>query len=326
MNKLTHAQTTNGVEGDKLPPTPNLKHTLDEHLTVATKQAKISSRVRSFRSRLEAMAPGNSVQLHEVIDITAQAETTSGTATLICTSGGCYLLVPTDTSQPQETFSLEAAEAVLATRYALPAASREELSADGAAAIRARESRERVAEREAAKKAAVHAATEEWHREQALLACELGLTFDQWQRIVNLLSKPPPKLVAGCLVTNSVAIGRAIVLDEAVKEAVSAPLHQSVKAAAERASEQGEKAKKKREKGLNQDTWAGRDVTDMIPALQKQVEEAEERAAEQQHKKEQAACNQKERQAERVRVACAHLVGERAQGDASHLSIADLVA
>ena len=269
------------------------------------------------------MAPGNSVQLHAVIDTTTQAETTSGTtATLVCTSGGCYLLVPTDTSKPQETFSLEEAEAILATRYALPtAAAREELSADGAAAIRARESRERVAEREAAKKAAVHAATEEWHREQALLACELGLTFDQWQRIVNLLSKPPPKLVAGCLVTNSVAIGRAIVLDEAVKEAVSAPLHQSVKAAAERASEQGEKAKKKREKGLNQDTWAGRDVTDMIPALQKQVEEAEERAAEQQHKKEQAACNQKERQAERVRVACAHLVGERAQGDASRLSI-----
>ena len=274
------------------------------------------------------MTPGNSVQLQAVIDITAHGETASsaGTATLICISGGRYLLVPTDLSQQQESFSLDEAEAVLASRYALPMASREELSADGAAAIRARESRERVAHREAATKAAVSAATEEWYREQALLALELGLTLEQWQRIVDLLSKPPPKLIAGHLVTNSVTIGRAIVLDEAVKKAVSDPLYQSVKAAAEGASKQGEKAKKKREKGLNQDNWAGRDVTEMIPALQKQVEEAEERAALQLHKKEQAAYNQKERQAERVRVACAHLVGGRAQGDAAHLSIADLVA
>lgn len=67
-------------------------------------------------------------------------------------------------------------------------------------------------------------------------------------------------------------------------------------------------------------------MTDLIPALQKQFEEAGGRIAQQLNKKEQqAACSQKEMLADRVRVTCDPLVGGRAHGDADHLSTSDLV-
>lgn len=49
------------------------------------------------------------------------------------------------------------------------------------------------------------------------LAAELGISFEDWQRIVKLLMKPPPKRVGGQVVLNSVAIGRAIVVDAAIE-------------------------------------------------------------------------------------------------------------
>lgn len=89
------------------------------------------------------------MQLHAVIGSTAQAETTSGTAALICKSDvvGVSCSRQQTPADHMRAFSLEELEAVLATHYALPAASREDMSADGAAAIMARESSERVAER-----------------------------------------------------------------------------------------------------------------------------------------------------------------------------------
>ena len=49
-----------------------------------------------------------------------------------------------------------------------------------------------AADREAAKDAAIDAATLAWWKQQAALAAELSITFDDWQRIVKLLSNPPP--------------------------------------------------------------------------------------------------------------------------------------
>ena len=76
-------------------------------------------------------------------------------------------------------------------------------------------------------------------------------------RISDLLSKPPPMLVGSQIVMNSVSVGRAIVVDAAVQHAVAAPLHESVRAAAERSSQQGEK--RPRETGVPQ-TLYGLDV------------------------------------------------------------------
>ena len=61
--------------------------------------------------------------------------------------------------------------------------------------------------------ASIEAATHAWWRQQAELAAELGISFENWRRISDLLSKPPPMRVGTHLVMNSVAAGRAMAID-----------------------------------------------------------------------------------------------------------------
>ena len=90
---------------------------------------------------------------------------------------------------------------------------------------------------------------------RADLAWELRIGLEDWQRIVTLLSKPPPVRIGNNIVMNSVAAGRAVVIDAAVEAAVAQPLHESVRAAAERAAQQEEGGKRGREPGIEQTTW-----------------------------------------------------------------------
>jgi len=55
----------------------------------------------------------------------------------------------------------------------------------------------------------------------------LRCTCEDWKRIVALLMKPPPVRIGADIVMNSVATGRAIVIDAAVEDALAAPLHES---------------------------------------------------------------------------------------------------
>ncbi|KAL1525942.1 hypothetical protein AB1Y20_020768 [Prymnesium parvum] len=109
-------------------------------------------------------------------------------------------------------------------RFKLPAIRNEQLAADEADFMRIRELREYVKAKEEETCAAVDQAAGSWIRQQAELACELGLTLENRQRIAALLSKPPPVRIGGLTITNSVAIGRAIVIDALVENSISAPL------------------------------------------------------------------------------------------------------
>ena len=197
-------------------------------------------RVRTFKSRLRAMAAGECVMLKPIVDLTGEGEGEGGNkenqakaATLVARDVG-YLLVHADSNLPEEALTLEEADARLAIEFALPAASKAELSVVEATAIRVREARNAAKAREEAKRAAVEAATLEWQNDQAALAAELGISYEDWQRITKLLMCPPPKLVGGHLVTNSVAIGRAIVVDHAIQEAIREDLAASVEAEKQR--------------------------------------------------------------------------------------------
>jgi len=87
-----------------------------------------------------------------------------------------------------------------------------------------------------------------------------------------LLSKPPPVRIGNQIVMNSVLTGRAIVIDAAVEAAVAQPLHESVRAAAERAAEQ-EATAGRRQPGIEQ-TWCGMDVTEMMPLFEQKEKTA----------------------------------------------------
>ena len=69
--------------------------------------------------------------------------------------------------------------------------------------------------------------------------------------------KPPPKLEGSLLVMNSVAIGRAIVVDAAIEAAIAEPLRESVRFATARAAELDAARGQPKEQGLDQNTWAG---------------------------------------------------------------------
>ena len=238
-------------------------------------------RVRTFKSRLRAMAAGECVMLKPIVDLTGEGEGEGGNkenqakaATLVARDVG-YLLVHADSNLPEETLTLEEADARLAVEFALPAASKAELSVVEATVIRVREARNAANAREEAKRAAVEAATLEWQNDQAALAAELGISYEDWQRITKLLMCPPPKLVGGHLVTNSVAIGRAIVVDHAIQEAIREDLTASDEAEKQRREEEGSTGggKRPREAGIEQ-TEFGRDVTASLHMLKAKTDKA----------------------------------------------------
>ena len=136
--------------------------------------------------------------------------------------------------------------------------------------------------------------------------------------------KPPPKLVGGLLVMNSVAIGRAIVVDAAIEKAIGEPLRESVRFATARAAELDAARGKPKEKGLDQDTWGGKNVTEMIPELEEQRKAAGERAKAKQDKRDADASNAVAKRAEKVQTACRNLLDAK-KGKAADLSIQDLL-
>ena len=87
---------------------------------------------------------------------------------------------------------------------------------------------------EAERRAAVDAAWQQWAEQQADLAFELGIGFEDWQRISTLLSTPPPVRIGNQIIMNSVLNNRAIVIDAAVEAAVAQPLHEWERASAVR--------------------------------------------------------------------------------------------
>ena len=125
----------------------------------------------------------------------------------------------------------------LAPLFTLPPVSKAELSAEQAAAVRAREARLAAAEREAADRAAERAGMLTWHKKQAELAAELEISFTDWQRIVALLKDHPPVHIGDRLVSCSVLIGKALVVRAAVRDAFTEPVRESVRNAAKRAAE-----------------------------------------------------------------------------------------
>ena len=136
--------------------------------------------------------------------------------------------------------------------------------------------------------------------------------------------KPPPKLVGGLLVMNSVAIGRAIVVDAAIEKAIGEPLRESVRFATARAAELDAARGKPKEKGLDQDTWGGKNVTEMIPELEEQRKAAGERAKAKQDKRDADASNAVAKRVEKVQTACRNLLDAK-KGKAADLSIQDLL-
>ena len=181
---------------------------------------------------------------------------------------------------------------------------------------------------ESEKQQAIEAATHAWWVEQAALAAkpeltpEGGLTFEYWQRITSLLMKAPPMRQGAYIIMNSVAAGRAIAIDAAINEAIAEPLRASVKAAAERAEEQG--GKRARETGVPQ-TVFGLDCTEYW-VEQQGVEEKREKAAEaKRQKKDEDACKAKEKEEAKVSDACRKLLKTH-KGVAGKCAVKDLVA
>ncbi|KAL3923511.1 MAG: hypothetical protein SGPRY_004195 [Prymnesium sp.] len=166
-------------------------------------------------------------------------------------------------------------------------------------------------------------ATKAWHMQQAELARELGITLKDWNRIADMLSRPPPVRVGRHIMMISVMIGRSIVVDAAVEEAISAPLKESVKSAAQRRAQQGGAGRKRKEVCPTQIIF-GKDVTDLM----KDLENAENATAQRNAAKRQKAISDANKRAitadKRVQQACSKLMG-KAAGESNHLSLADLV-
>ena len=248
-------------ESEIVPASVSTKHVMQ----AAMQQTQTEFKQRNFKLLLGGMKAVESITLR------ASAGAIGALATVVAQTGGSYLLVHEDKAFTPEVVAIDEADTLLAARFDLPAPSKTELSIEEAAAVRKRQARQAAAQREAEQRAAVQAARDLWYRQQGELADELGLTFDDWQRIVALLSKPPPIRVGDKLVMCSVAIGREVVIDAAVEEAVAAPLHESVRASAERSAKQTAAPKGG---GLTQTTF-GQDVSEMLPLL----EEAEHTAS-----------------------------------------------
>ena len=171
----------------------------------------------------------------------------------------------------------------------------------------------------------MEAATLEWQNEQAALAAELGISYEDWQRIARLLSKPPPKLVGGHLVMNSVAIGRAMVVDQAVECAVRAPLQQSVESAIERREAEGTAEGKKhtREVGIEQ-TPFGKNVTEALPLIKAKKARVEAKAEASRMAKEKRTSERASKQQDEVMKA-SHALVVKEKGSAKGLSIGNLL-
>ena len=134
------------------------------------------------------------------------------------------------------------------------------------------------------------------HKKQAELAAELGISYDDWQRISTLLKDLPPMRIGDRWVSCSVAIGRAMVARAAVHDAFTEPLRESVRNAAARAAEESARKQKGKEGGIEQTPW-GKDVTDALPELEADTKRKRDAAAEKQQKavesETQKACAQK---------------------------------
>jgi hypothetical protein len=288
-------------------------------LESAVKSTHEAVRMRSFATRLKAMSPGNCVQLQPLLDAEGGGDLHAQGATLIAQATG-YLLIPTDQALPQEAIALEEADARLASRFVMPAATRAELSSEDASALRAREARHAALAREEAMRAAVDAGMLAWYKEQATLAAELGIDYKDWERITRLMMQPPPQHVGRYKVLNSVAIGRGIAIDAAVEQAVREPLQQAMEAAAERAAA-ASAGGSKRVVGLTQTTF-GRCVTELSEELEV-AEDAKARDEEAKRQKQKESEGDKAKKLrEKVCEASHSLV---AKGDAAKLSISHLV-
>ena len=193
--------------------------------------------------------------------------------------------------------------------------SRAELSESQARIVRQREARHAAATRKEMQNAAVDAAIQVWYQEQFELAWELGIEFEDWQRIVTLLTKNVQRS-GNFILLNSVAAGRTVVIDAAVEEAVAAPLRASVKAAKERADAKGEK---KKEQSITQ-TLYGADVTELVPKLKAANEKAQQDAADSKARKEKTESEKQQRDEATLGAAC----GKALAG--SRLSLKDLSA
>ncbi|KAL3918730.1 MAG: hypothetical protein SGPRY_005901, partial [Prymnesium sp.] len=286
-------------------------------------KSRTMTRTHNFKSSLEAMKPGDCLRLLPLEELQGGATP----ASLDNTGEGVYLLKNSGESaeRPHEVVLLDDADTKLAEHYVLPAISTAELSA-GDAAARALEARQAATERAEAKRAAVEVVSHTWHEEQAMLAAELGLNSNDWERIVNLLSKPPPKLEGRHLVMNSVSIGDAIVVDAAIERAISESLSESVAFAKARVTELDAEKRKSNEKGLDRETWGGKDSTDRTPELERSKVEAETKAAALLEKKRAAASSQAYKHLENVQQVCKKLLSGQAEGDAANLDIGDLLA
>ncbi|KAL3913673.1 MAG: hypothetical protein SGPRY_007901, partial [Prymnesium sp.] len=197
----------------------------------AAEVASEQSYLRNFTSILNVMPEGERVSLR------AKTEHASERAVLMKREATC-LLLHFDGSSQEISLHGEKAARMLAASYKLPAPSWAELSTEKAMARRKREAKQAAELREEEeRRAAEAAAARAWYKQQAELAHELGITLENWRRISDLMSKPPPVRVGGHIVMNSAAIGRAVVIDAAVGAAVAAPLQESVKSAAESSSE-----------------------------------------------------------------------------------------
>jgi hypothetical protein len=113
-----------------------------------------------------------------------------------------------------------------------------------------------------------------------------------------------------------------MVVDAAVERAIAAPLHESVRAAAERAAEQ-ENEKKRKGATLTQ-TKSGMHVTEMIPEFEKKQQTDDASAEAKRQKKASDACKAAAKQDEKVKDACTKLIYTH-KGDDKKLAIGDLV-
>ena len=315
----TPGMQSNAADGQQSATATAMVPANDQQATMdrAVQSVRATAKEHNFKSLLSAMTPGECITLRARGDAGA-----AGVRASLIAQGETYLLIHGDPTLAHETLSIADADTRLAVRFDVPAASRAELSVPEAEAVRKREAREAAAARDAEKRAAVEAATEQWHVQQAELAGELGITFDDWQRIVALLSKPPPVRVAGKIVMNSVAIGRAVVIDAAVEAALAAPLRESVRNAAERAADQAA-ARKAKEPALEQQTF-GESVTEMMGKLGERERTAEAAVEAKRKRDEETACARAANADAKVKEACGHLLG-KAKGVAKELSIKDLL-
>ena len=277
----------------------------------AAEASREAERLRAYMARLEGMEAGEQLAL--------RCASSGDKAGLTKTDDGFVLVRKGHTV---EELTLEAAKA-LSAGYVVPAQTNQQLSAEEAEAARKRAARQAAATRETEQRAAVKAAEQQWYEQQADLACELGIGFEDWQRIVTLLAKPPPVRIGNDIVMNSVLTGRAMVIDAAVEAAVAQPLHDSVRNAAERAADEKASGKRPREAGLEQTTW-GMDVTEMMPKFDERDKTVRAKAANKRQEYEEKSESRAAKQKAAVHKAC-HVLLNQKGGDAAKLAIGDLI-